>query len=192
MNSNLKTYCPPNKQAWRKWLEENHINEQGVWLIFYKKSSATPNLSWSEAVDEALCFGWIDSVKKSIDSEKYKQYFGKRKDKSNWSRVNKEKIKLLTEKGLIRKMGLRSVAIAKENGSWNILDSVENLEIPSELNKEFKKNPEAETYFLSLSKSVRKTILYWVVSAKRAETKQKRIEEIVQSALNQEKPKPFR
>ena len=89
----VEEYCPDTKKSWREWLELNHQKKEAVWLIFYKKKSPNYNLNWSESVDEALCFGWIDSTKKSIDSEKYKQYFCKRKPKSNWSKVNKYKVK---------------------------------------------------------------------------------------------------
>ncbi|MCB1179491.1 MAG: bacteriocin-protection protein, YdeI/OmpD-associated family, partial [Leptospiraceae bacterium] len=93
----VEEYCPKNKKEWRKWLKLNHKKKEAVWVIFYRKNSPDYNLSWSESVDEALCFGWIDSVKKTIDLEKYKQYFTKRKDKSNWSKINKEKVKTLIE-----------------------------------------------------------------------------------------------
>ena len=96
----VEEYCPNDKQNWRNWLQSNHNKKDAVWLIFYKKKSPNYNLSWSESVDEALCFGWIDSVKKTIDSEKYKQYFSKRKVKSNWSKVNKDKVQTLIEQGL--------------------------------------------------------------------------------------------
>ena len=82
-------FCPKNHEEWRKWLELNHDQKEAVWLIFYKKKSPNYNLSWSDSVDEALCFGWIDSTKKTINSEKYMQYFCKRKPKSNWSKINK-------------------------------------------------------------------------------------------------------
>ena len=93
--NNTEEFCPSNQQDWRNWLELNHKNKDAVWLIFYKKNSPNFNLSWSESVDEALCFGWIDSTKKAIDKEKYKQYFSKRKAKSNWSKINKEKVACL-------------------------------------------------------------------------------------------------
>ncbi len=181
-----------NRKEWREWLELNHLQKDSVWLIFYKKSSPCFNLSWSESVDESLCFGWIDSTKKTIDNERFKQYFSKRKPKSNWSKVNKNKVKNLIEQGLMRGAGFKSIEIAKENGSWTILDSVENLEVPKELEQEFKHNKEAKEYFENLSKSTKKTLLYWIVSAKRDETKTKRIVEIVENANKQMKPKQFR
>ena len=107
----MNTYHPKNKEDWRNWLKKNHLIEDSIWLIFHKKNSPNPNLSWSEAVDEALCFGWIDSTKKSIDKEKYMQFFCKRKPKSNWSMVNKNKVKTLIEQGLMEEAGLKSIKI---------------------------------------------------------------------------------
>ena len=184
-------YCPKNQKDWRAWLELNHKEEKPVWLIFYKKKSPSYNLSWSDSVDEALCFGWIDSTKRTIDSEKYKQYFSKRKAKSNWSKVNKDKVEILIAKGLMQEAGYKSIEIAKENGSWTILDAVEALIIPDDLKKELAKDKRAKDFFESLSKSAKKVLLYWVFSAKRKETRQKRILEIVEKASNNMKPKQF-
>ena len=188
----VEDYCPSNKKDWRKWLELNHNKKDSVWLIFYKKKSAHHNLSWSESVDEALCFGWIDGIKKTIDSEKYRQYFCKRKEKSNWSKINKDKVKILIEEGLMKEEGYKSIEIAKENGSWTILNEVEALVIPTDLKEEFANYRGSMEYFESLSKSVRKVLLHWVVSAKRKETRQKRIKEIAENAGKNLKPKQFR
>lgn len=184
--------CPTDKEEWRKWLELNHNKKDAVWLIFYKKKSPNYNLSWSEAVDEALCFGWIDSTRRTIGDERYKQYFSKRKAKSNWSKVNKDKVKTLIDKGLMREEGYKSIEIAKENDSWTILDEVENLVVPEDLKQELTNHKGAMEYFESQSKSVKKAILYWVISAKRKETRQKRIIEIAENASKQLKPKQFR
>jgi len=188
----VEDYCPHNKKDWRKWLELNHNYKEAVWLIFYKKKSPNYNLSWSESVDEALCFGWIDSTKKTIDSEKYKQYFSKRKAKSNWSKINKDKVKTLIDQGLMQNEGYKSIEFAKENGSWTILDGVEALEIPEDLKSEFANYKGSMEFFDSLSKSVKKGLLYWVISAKRKETRQKRIFQIVENASRNLKPKQFR
>lgn len=185
-------YCPVDKKDWRKWLELNHDKKEGVWLIFHKKKSPGYNLSWSESVDEALCFGWIDSTKRVIDSTKYKQYFTKRKAKSNWSKINKDKVKALMDQGLMEAAGYKSIEIAKENGSWTILDDVENLVIPADLAAEFVHCKGSMEYFDSLSKSVRKILLYWIVSAKRKESRQKRILEVVESAGKGLIPEQFR
>ena len=188
----METFCPKNKADWRKWLQENHLTKDSIWLIIHKKASQNPNLNWSEAVDQALCFGWIDSKMQSIDEEKYRQYFCKRKAKSIWSRINKDKVKTLIEQGLMEEAGCKSIEIAKENGSWTILDEVEALVIPDDLEEEFSKYKASKEYFNNLSKSVRKRLLYWIVSAKRKETREKRILEIAENAGKKLKPKPFR
>ncbi|WP_400073787.1 YdeI family protein [Zobellia russellii] len=184
-------YCPANQQEWRKWLEKNHQQKNSVWLVIHKKNTANTNLSWSQAVDHALCFGWIDSTKRTIDAERYKQYLCKRKAVSNWSKINKEKVTSLTKKGLITQAGYKSIAIAKANGSWTMLDTVEALEIPADLAEELKKRKGATEFFVALSKSGKKQLLYWVISAKRKETRQKRIQEIAENAGKNQKPKQF-
>jgi uncharacterized protein YdeI (YjbR/CyaY-like superfamily) len=188
----IETFYPTSRQAWREWLLENHHSAQSVWLVHYKKKSNMATLSWSEAVDEALCFGWIDSTRKTIDDEKFIQFFSKRKPRSVWSKINKEKVQQLIEEGLMTQTGFDSIEKAKQNGSWIILDDVEALTIPDDLEKAFKIQPNSEEYFLSLSKSVRKSILQWLVLAKRAETRQNRINEIVELATQKLKPKQFR
>ena len=188
----IEDYCPNNQKEWREWLELNHAKKDAVWLIFYKKKSPSHNLGWSESVDEALCFGWIDSTKRTIDGEKYKQYFSKRKAKSNWSKINKDKVKTLIDQGLMEEEGYKSIEIAKENGSWTILDGVEALIVPEDLKEELVKFKGAMEYFGSQSKSVKKILLYWVVSAKRKETRQKRILEVAENASDNLIPKQFR
>jgi uncharacterized protein YdeI (YjbR/CyaY-like superfamily) len=143
-------------------------------------------------VDEALCFGWIDSTKRTMDNEKFKQYFTKRKATSNWSKINKDKVKLLIDQGLMKEEGYKSIEIAKENGSWTILDGIEALIIPDDLLEELKNHKGSMDYFESLSKSAKKILLYWVISAKRKETRQKRIVEIAENACENLKPKQFR
>lgn len=178
------TFTPSSVQDWRAWLEQNHLSQKSVWLILHKKDSGKPHISWSEAVDQALCFGWIDSTRKAIDHEKFKQFFSPRKAKGTWSKVNKLKVEELQKEGLMHPAGLESIEKAKQNGSWTLLDDVEDLIIPADLTKELKKYPGAEAYFLSLSKSVKKIQLYWIVSAQRPETRQKRIQELALKASN--------
>jgi len=190
--SEIEEFCPADPKEWRNWLELNHEEKEAIWLIFYRKKSANFNLSWSDSVDEALCFGWIDSVKYTIDDERYKQYFSKRKTKSNWSKVNKEKVDQLIGQGLMRDAGLKSIEIAKENGSWTYLDEVENLVVPNDLKEELNGVSGAFEFFDGLSNSAKKILLYWVFSAKREPTRQKRIKEIVENAGNNLKPKQFR
>lgn len=188
----IESFYPKNQQQWRKWLQKNHEKKQSIWLIYYKKSSGVPTISWSEAVDEALCFGWIDSTKKTLDEERSIQFFTKRKARSTWSKINKAKVQKLIEEGSMMAAGLKIIELAKENGSWSVLDEVEELTVPIDLEEEFKKHPGSKTYFLGLSKSVKKMILQWLVLAKRTETRQKRIAEIAELAAQKLKPKQFR
>ncbi len=188
----IEEFCPKNNKEWREWLELNHVTKDAVWLIFYKKKSPNFNLEWSHSVDEALCFGWIDSTKRTLDSERYIQYFSKRKAKSNWSKINKEKVQSLIDQGLMQAAGYKSIEIAKENGSWTILDSVEALIVPDDLKEALIANKDAIEYFESLSNSTKKILLYWVFSAKRAETRQRRIAVITENANNKLLPKQFK
>ena len=183
------TFYPSDRQQWRAWLQENHDTENAVWVIFYKNKSENPTISWSDAVDEALCFGWIDSIVKPIDEEKFMRFFSRRKAKSVWSRINKQKVERLISAGLMTKKGIESIEVARENGSWTILDDAESLIIPADLETELGKKPNAKSYFMSLSKSDKKNILQWIVLAKRAETRQRRIVEIAEIAAQNLKPK---
>jgi uncharacterized protein YdeI (YjbR/CyaY-like superfamily) len=191
MEVEIETFCPASPQEWREWLERNHETKQAVWLIYFKKIAKKPTLTWSQAVDEALCFGWIDSTAQTIDAESYRQFFTKRKAKSVWSKINKEKVKVLLAANKITKAGLESIEVAKRNGSWTILDEVEEMIIPSDLELAFAENFGSKDFFLSITKSTRKAILQWLVLAKQPETRAKRIQEIVANALNKTKPKQF-
>lgn len=192
MEKEIETFYPKNRQEWREWLQNNHDKKQSIWLIYYKKKSNIPTVIYSEAVDEALCFGWIDSKSKPLDNEKFMQFFSKRKTNSVWSKVNKEKIERLTKEGLMTKAGFEIIEIAKQNGSWTILDEAEALIIPNDLDKEFEKRQNAKNYFLGLSRSDKRNILQWLTLAKKSETRQKRITEIVELADQHLKPKQFR
>lgn len=178
-----ETFCPTSRQEWRQWLIENHEKTQSVWLVQHKKKSNKPSISWSESVDEALCFGWIDSVRKTVNADTYIQFFSKRKPKGTWSKINKDKIIQLIDAGLMAKAGFESIEKAKQNGSWTILDEVEEFIIPNDLEKAFLAKPGSKDYFLSLSKSVRKLYLQKLIFAKRLETRQIRIVEIVELGI---------
>lgn len=185
----IETFYPESRAAWRQWLLEHHQTRQSVWLICYKQKANMPTVSWSDTVDEALCFGWIDSTRVSIDEQRFRQFFTRRKPKSVWSKINKEKVERLIKEGLMMPAGQESIDIARKNGSWNTLDEVEELIVPDDLTRAF--CPEGAAYFARLSKSVRKMMLQWLVLAKRPETRQKRIQEIASLAALQQKPKPF-
>ncbi|MGG5507364.1 MULTISPECIES: YdeI/OmpD-associated family protein [unclassified Myroides] len=192
MTKEIETFYPQSRAAWRQWLEENHETKQSIWLVYYTKKSNIPSLSWREAVDEALCFGWIDSTRKKVDDSSSIQYFSKRKPKSVWSKINKEIVQLLIDNNQMTKAGFESIAIAKQNGSWAILDEVEALIIPEELELAFAQHSGSKEYYLSLSKSTRKIILSWIVLAKREETKQKRISQLVESMRQKQLPPQIR
>lgn len=188
----IEQFYPETKQHWRKWLEKNHIRKDAVWLVFYKKHTGKPSVMWSDAVDEALCFGWIDSKGETIDKDTFRQYFCKRKPNSTWSKINKQKIDTLTAKGLMTQAGFNVIDVAKQNGSWTILDEVEELTIPSELEKAFENFENSKDYFSSLSKSKKKVLLQWIAFAKTATTRQRRILEIAENASQKQQPKQFR
>ncbi|MBK8521548.1 MAG: YdeI/OmpD-associated family protein [Ferruginibacter sp.] len=186
------TFYPKNRKTWRAWLLKNHDSKPSVWVIYYKKKSGKPTLQYSEAVDEALCFGWIDSKVKPVDEEKFMQFFCKRKPTGTWSKINKEKIQRLIDEKLMTDAGYKTIEAAKANGSWTILDEVEALTIPADLEKEFKKWPGSKKYFLQLSRTDKRNILQWLVLAKKNDTRQKRIIEIAEHASQRLKPKQFR
>ena len=188
----IETFYAAGRQEWRQWLQANHDKKQSIWLICYKKECNMPTVTWSESVDEALCFGWIDSTRKTIDDQRFIQFFTRRKPTSAWSKINKEKVARLEGEGLMAPAGLAAVSTAKQNGSWSVLDEVEELTVPADMGKALKAHPGAESYFADLSRSARKSILQWLVLAKRPETRQKRIAEIAELAGQQLKPKQFR
>ena len=188
----IPTFIPTSVSSWRDWLQENHESENSVWLVYYKKDTGVPSLSWEEAVEEALCFGWIDSRRQPIDSEKFRQYFCKRKANGNWSRINKKKVELLIKQGRMSSAGLESIKVSKQNGSWNYLDDVENLIVPEDLIAAFQNYPGSEESFNAFSKSMKKLALYWIHSAKREETRSKRVQEICDNAMEGLLPKAIR
>jgi len=173
---------PKSRAEWRKWLEENQARKEGVWLISYKKDTGKPRFDYDESVEEALCFGWIDSKPAKLDEERSMLWFAPRKAKTNWSKLNKDRVEKMIKAGLMAPAGLAKVEAAKKDGSWNALDGVEALEIPPDLAKAFSKNKKAKEYFDAFPRSVKRGILEWILNAKRPETRAKRIEETVSLA----------
>lgn len=184
----LETIYASDRIVWRKWLEKNHNVSQGVWLIYYKVKSGKPSIRYSEAVKEALCFGWIDSKVKSLDEERYKQIFTPRKPKSVWSKLNKQYIEELIQQNLIMKAGLQKIETAKKDGSWQALDAIEALVMPADLREALTANEIANQHFESFSNTVKKNILFWIQNAKRSETRLKRINQTVDSAAQNKNP----
>ena len=171
-----------SRSEWRNWLQKHHDSYTFVWLEIFKKDSGTPSVTYKEAVDEALCFGWIDSKPNKKDSKSYYQFFAKRNPKSNWSKVNKEKVEILIAQGLMTSAGLKMIELAKENGSWNFLNQVEKLELPIDLEQLFSQNTKALENWNTFSKSSRRGILEWIANAKTPQTRVKRIQETVELA----------
>lgn len=159
----------------RAWLAGNHATAEAVWLVFYKKDSEKPSVSWSDAVDEALCFGWIDSKVKSLDDERYEQYFTRRSPQSVWSMINKDKVEQLIADGRMEQAGLRAVEVAKANGSWSLLDGPHALLVPDDFAAALGADPAATRGYEALSDGAKRGILEWIALAKRPETRARRI-----------------
>jgi uncharacterized protein YdeI (YjbR/CyaY-like superfamily) len=175
-------FYAPDRAAWRAWLEAYHAVSPGIWLVYYKQGSGKPRVAYSDAVEEAMCFGWIDSRPNRIDDERYTQLFTPRKVKSPWSKLNKERVERLTAAGLMTPAGLAAVEAAKAGGLWTVYDAVEALAIPDDLAVALAAHPAAEARFTAFSPSSKKNILWWIESAKKPETRARRIDETVQMA----------
>jgi uncharacterized protein YdeI (YjbR/CyaY-like superfamily) len=189
----VERFQAETRGEWRAWLEQNHATSSGVWLVTFKKNSGRPYWSYGESVEEALCFGWVDSVGGKVDDLRSMLYFAPRKAKSGWAKPNKERIVRLLEAGLMRPAGLAKIEAAKLDGSWTLLDAVEALEVPNDLEKALNGFPNAGTNFAAFPRSVKRGILEWIVQAKKPETRAKRIEETARLAnenirANQWKP----
>ena len=187
------TFHAPDVAAWRDWLARHGETETGLWLIIYRKDSTVPSIDYPTAVDHALCYGWIDSKPNKRDAESYFQYFSPRQPKSNWSRVNKEKIARLDAAGLVAPPGQRMVALAKNSGTWTALDDVENLVIDPDLRAAFAAAPPAaRANFDAFPRSAKRGILEWIFNAKRPATRARRIRETVDLAARNERANQYR
>ena len=184
----MKQLYVKSSQEWRQWLSANHQSESEVWLIFYKKASGEPSLEYETAVEEALCFGWIDSIIKKIDDHRYARKFTPRKDNSKWSESNKKRIAKLIDDGRITEYGLAKVEIAKQNGQWDKDDRPQiGLTIPAELKKALASNKKAKEFFNALAPSYQKQYIGWISAAKRPETKDKRVQESIALLENEQR-----
>jgi uncharacterized protein YdeI (YjbR/CyaY-like superfamily) len=173
---------PLTRTEWRAWLEQNHTRKEGVWLVTYKKATGKPRVEYGESVEEALCFGWVDSKGNKLDEERSLLWFAPRKNGSNWSASNKERVERLIAAGLMAPAGLARIEAAKADGSWNALDAVEALEIPPDLQAVLGSYSAARQNFEAFPRSVKRAILEWISNAKRPETRAKRIEETARLA----------
>lgn len=173
---------PQNRDEWRAWLGQNHTRMDGIWLITYKKATGKPRVEYDESVEEALCFGWIDSKGNKLDDERSMLWFAPRKAGSNWSASNKERVERMIAAELMTPAGMAKIEAAKADGSWNALDSVEALDVPPDLEAALGAYSEAGQNFNAFSRSAKRAILEWIANAKRPETRAKRVEETARLA----------
>lgn len=181
-------YCK-NRNEWRSWLVQNHKSSDGIWLIYYKEHTKKETVVYNEAVEEALCFGWIDSIIKRIDDQAYMQKYTPRKKNSKWSLVNKKRVNKLIKEGKMTSSGMKEVEIAKKNDMWeNAYSSKKDIEIPVFFIQELKKNEQAFNNFFNFAPSYKNQYLGWILSAKRDETRQKRINTVIERCAKNQKP----
>lgn len=173
---------PHSRAEWRRWLEQHHERPEGVWLIFSKKGSGLPEVTYDEAVEEALCFGWVDSKPATIDDKRHGQWFAPRKAKSAWSKPNKERVERLVVQGLMRPAGQVKIDQARQDGSWDTLNDVDAMIMPPDLAEALAGYADAARHWEAFPPSAKKAILYWIGSAKRPETRQARVEETARLA----------
>ena len=178
-----------DRKAWRAWLEANHASAPGAWLVSWRKGHG-PRVDYEEAVEEALCFGWIDSQGANIDERRSRQYFAPRKPMSGWAATNKARVERLTAAGLMAPAGLAAIERAKANGSWTLLDDVEAGVIPDDLTAALAAQPPAAANFEAFPKSAKRAMLEWIAQAKRPETRAARIQDIATRAARNERAGP--
>ena len=187
-NKQPERYYARDRQAWRQWLERHHATAQGIWLVYDKKREGQRTLAYNDIVEEALCFGWVDSLPRSLDEQQAMLYISPRKPKSPWSRLNKERVEKLMQQGLMAQAGLAVIEAAKRDGSWTSYDAIEAITLPPDLQQAFAANEAAAKNFAAFGVSAKKQILWYIESAKRPETRAKRIEQIVQAATQNSNP----
>lgn len=180
------------RSEWRAWLAENHKRDQGVWLVTFKKASKRWSVGYDASVEEALCYGWIDSRSNSLDDERSMLWFAPRRKGSNWSKSNKDRVAQLTKAGLMMPPGIAKVEAAKLDGTWTALDAIERLEIPRDLADAFAHYPGSSRNFEAFPRWVKRATLEWISTAKRPATRRRRIEETALLAQQNERPKQFR
>jgi uncharacterized protein YdeI (YjbR/CyaY-like superfamily) len=179
------------RAEWRAWLEANHASAPGAWLVSWRRGHG-PAVDYGEAVEEALCFGWVDSKGQTIDDERSKLYFAPRKSRSGWSASNKARVARLIAEGRMRPAGLEAIERAKASGSWSMLDAVEQGIVPADLSAAFAEHPPAATHFGAFPWSVRRALLEWIAQAKRPETRAARILETATHAARNERANQWR
>jgi uncharacterized protein YdeI (YjbR/CyaY-like superfamily) len=185
-------YFPSSRAGWRRWLERNHDAVDRLWLVLPKKGSGLPGVSTDEAVEEALCFGWIDSRPGKVDEARWVLQFTPRKPGSVWSKPNKERVERLLAAGLMAPAGLAAVERAKRDRSWSALESSDALELPIDLLRALERDPAAAAGWERFAPSTRKPLLFWIADAKRPRTRADRIARAVQGAKDGRSPLAWR
>jgi uncharacterized protein YdeI (YjbR/CyaY-like superfamily) len=173
---------PRDRAEWRAWLEKNHDRVRGVLLVTRKKGSRLEGVRYEEAVEEAVSYGWIDSRVNRLDDDSFLQLYTPRKAGSGWSRSNKARVAKLTEQGRMAPPGIEKVEAARRDGSWNRLDRAEAMKLPADLREALKEDELAAKNFKRLADSTKKQMIFWIESAKRVETRQRRVAKVVESA----------
>lgn len=184
--TDFPSFEPKSRADWRRWLRTNHAKAPGVWLVFLK--GADRQLTYADSVEEALCYGWIDSTMRPIDDRRYRQMFTPRKKKSTWSALNKRRIEALIAAGRMAAPGLAKIEAAKADGSWTALDAVESLVVPPDLARALASNRKAKAFFEASAPSSRKGALHWINNVKSAELRAKRIAHVVSQAAKGLRP----
>lgn len=168
------------RDDWRMWLGKNYDVEKGVWLVFYKKHTGKPRISYDDVVEEALCFGWIDSTVKRIDDEKFMRKFTPRKGRSKWSTINRKRARKMMKEGKMTEAGLAKIREAKDNGEWFRTGSPQKeLVVPPDLQKALMVNKKARDFFNSLANTYRRHFVGWIAGAKRKGTRERRLNEAI-------------
>jgi uncharacterized protein YdeI (YjbR/CyaY-like superfamily) len=175
-------FQPDSLAAWRAWLRAHHARTQGVWCVTFKKGKGATYFSYDELVEEGLCWGWVDSKPGKIDELRTKLYFSPRKVGSGWSRPNKLRVEKIIAEKRIAKAGLTAIERAKADGSWTMLDAIENLETPADLEIALELLPNASAYWGAFPRSAKRGILEWIAQAKTQGTRAKRIAETARLA----------
>jgi uncharacterized protein YdeI (YjbR/CyaY-like superfamily) len=177
---------PLTRAEWRAWLAANHATSNGIWFVSFRTATGKPRVGYAESVEEALCFGWVDSRAGKLDAERSLLWFTRRNPRSGWARPNKERVARLEAAGLMEPAGLAMVEEAKRRGTWSMLDDVEDRIVPDDLAAAMDAIPPARANWDAFSSSSRRGILEWIVQAKRPETRAKRVDETARlAALNQ-------
>lgn len=175
----LEQVYVPDRATWRRWLSRHHATSPGIWLVFDRASHNAKRLPYADAVEEALCFGWIDSTIRPLSETQYRQLFTPRKPKSTWSKLNKTRVAALIAKGRMHRAGLDAIERSKANGGWVSLDHVESLSMPPDLARALDAVTDARANFDAFAPSARKGYFHWISQAKRPETRKRRVDAVV-------------